>query len=122
MARYALIPWIAGFLWCYTGVLTVAWFRTVAREQVRTHVGHFVSLMGVFVPVMSSAVALVLIGGFVGIPWVILILAVGVPGGLAVGLQLEISRIGGSELRVEMIRLGIAAALFALVASNTLAA
>ncbi|MEL6645264.1 MAG: hypothetical protein AAFQ79_15140 [Pseudomonadota bacterium] len=111
MAAINLILWSSAFLWLYALVLAIAWFRAVAREEIESHVGHFVSLMGVLVPVIALSVLIVLIGGALGIPWIVFLLPVTLPGGLVIALQLEVSRLWEPTLKIELSRLGAAAAL-----------
>lgn len=102
-----IIKFCSLLLWCYAIVLSVAWFRAVGADDKRTHVGHFLGLMGVFVPLSCVLVFVVFLGAMLGLPSVVAILAVLVPAGLVVGLQLEISRLTASSERVEILRLGI---------------
>lgn len=106
-----IIKFCSLMLWCYAIVLTVAWFRAVGAEDEKTHVGHFLGLMGVFVPLSCALVFVVFMGAMLGLPSVIAVLVVLVPAGLVVGLQLEISRLTASSERVEMLRLGITLAM-----------
>ena len=94
-------------LWCYAMVLTVAWFRAVGAEDQKTHVGHFLGLMGVFVPFSCLLVFVVFLGAMLGMPSVIAVLVVLVPAGLVVGLQLEVSRLTIPSERTELKRFGI---------------
>lgn len=107
MTAVLVIKFCSLMLWCYATVLTVAWFRAVGGEDRKTHVGHFVSLMGVFVPLSCLLVLVVFLGAILGLPSVIALLVVLVPAGLVVGLQLEVSRLTVSTERVEMLRLGL---------------
>ncbi len=111
MTPILTIKLVSLLLWSYAAVLTVAWFRAVGSEDKRTHIGHFVSLMGVFVPISSSFVMLLLIAGFLGLPSMVALLFVLVPAGLVVGLQLEVSRLQSSNERIEATRLGLTLAL-----------
>lgn len=114
------VAWGAAFLWAYALVLAVAWFRAVGREALESHVAHFVTLMGVMVPTVAVSVMIVLVAGTFGIPWLILLLAVTIPGGLVVSLQLEMSRLTEARLGVELLRLGAAAALTAAYGARAL--
>ncbi|MCV6596432.1 MAG: hypothetical protein OIF40_05025 [Mangrovicoccus sp.] len=106
MSAILIVKFCSLMLWCYAAVLTVAWFRAVGAEDQKTHVGHFVGLMGVFVPLSSLLVFSVFAGAMLGLPSIIPILAVVLPAGLVIGLQLEVSRICLSSERMELIRLG----------------
>ncbi|MEM1064240.1 MAG: hypothetical protein AAF771_06300 [Pseudomonadota bacterium] len=120
MTGFAVIQWSAAFLWCYWLVLAAAWFHAVAREDTETHVAHFVSLMGVLVPVVALSVLMILIGATFGIPWVVVLLAITIPGGLVVALQLEVSRLSEPRLDVELVRLGLAALMTGLAGATVL--
>lgn len=102
-----IIKFCSLVLWCYAVVLTVSWFRAVGAQDLKTHVGHFVALMGVFVPLSCLLVFIVFLGGILGLPSVIALLVVLVPAGLVVGLQLEVSRLETSDQRIEILRLGL---------------
>ncbi|MEO1153502.1 MAG: hypothetical protein AAFV31_09125 [Pseudomonadota bacterium] len=119
MEPVQFILWSSAFLWLYALVMAVAWFRAVGQEETETHVGHFVSLMGVLVPVIALSVLIVLFGGTLGIPWIVFLLPLTLPGGLVVALQLEVSRLWEPTLRTELSRLGTALALTIISASVT---
>lgn len=98
MTPIVLVESVATLLWAYALVLAVSWFRAVARDDRKAHVGHFVSLMGAMVPFSASVIALVFIGGTLGLPSVVVFLAVLLPAGLVTALQLEVSRMTGPRL------------------------
>ena len=108
-----VVKLIAMLLWCHAAVLTVAWFRAVAQCDRRSHVGHFVSLMGELVPTSSLAVLLVFGGGALGLPSVIVALAVLFPAGIVLALDGEVGRIAGSSRGDEARRLGVTLAVAA---------
>lgn len=105
---------LATLLWCYTAVLAVAWFRLVGATERHEHVGHFVGLMGVFVPGIALTLGVVLFGALIGIPQVVVAIAVLLPGAVAIGLQLEVARLRPSGPRGDAMRVGLAVALAAL--------
>lgn len=107
MTAVLVIKFCALLLWCYAAVLAVAWFRAVRAEDTTRHVGHVISLLGVFVPLSCLLVIVVFLGAMLGLPSVVALLAVLVPAGLVVGLQLEVNRLTVSNERVEMLRLGL---------------
>lgn len=111
MEPLALVEAVATILWCHVLVLTVAWFRAVAREELQTHVAHFTTLMGVMVPIVSGFLAVVFLGKILGLPSVVVLLAVIVPAGLVVALQLEVSRLAPSAVSAEIWRLTLALGL-----------
>ena len=114
-----IVLWGASFLWAYAFVLTVEWFRAVGRDERETHVGHFVTLMGVMVPTIAVSVMIVLVAGTFGIPILIPLLIITIPGGLVVSLQLEVSRLTDATLQIELIRLGAALAITGAYAAHS---
>ena len=101
-------------LMCYSLVLVVAWFRAVAATEHREHVGHFVSLMGVFVPGIALTMLTVFVAALTGVPELVLGVALLLPGAVACGLQLEVTRLGGSDVTVDAIRVAAAVGLAAV--------
>lgn len=79
------------FCWAYVMVLTVIWFRAVARTDLREHVGHFVGLMGVLVPGVSLTLVMLLAGAVFGIAWLFPLLVLAFPAAIATGLHLEVA-------------------------------
>lgn len=114
MTLVTAITTLATLLWCYNLVLTVAWFRAVGATDTREHVGHFVGLMGVFVPGIALTVATVFIGAVIGIQQVVVAIALLFPGSVAIGLQLEVVKLTGSDTNVDASRLGLAVGMAAL--------
>ncbi|MEM1130711.1 MAG: hypothetical protein AAGH83_09335 [Pseudomonadota bacterium] len=106
---------IALILWCYAGILGVAWFRAVGHTEAKMHVAHFVSLMGVMVPFSASLIAVIMISAMTGWPLLLLGLAIFIPAGLVITLQLEVSRLIPSTHALESQRLLATLGLFALI-------
>lgn len=111
MSPLYVVKLTALILWCHALVLMVAWFRHVARTDRRQHVGHFVSLVGELVPMAAAAVVLIFGGAALGLPSVVVFLAVVLPLGLVVGLALEVRRLGPHSHRAEARRLAVTLAL-----------
>lgn len=84
---------LSNFCWAYALVLVVVWFRAVARTDMRDHVGHFVGLMGVFVPGVSLVVITLLLAGALGLPVLIALLVLAFPAAIATGLHLEVAKL-----------------------------
>ncbi|MEL7106000.1 MAG: hypothetical protein AAGM21_08765 [Pseudomonadota bacterium] len=84
---------LGNFAWAYVIVLTYVWFRAVAQTDLRDHIGHFVGLMGVFVPGVSMVLMILLAGAMFGLPWLIAILVLAFPASIAAGLHLEVARL-----------------------------
>lgn len=84
---------LSNFAWAYVIVLTVVWFRAVARTELRDHIGHFMGLMGVFVPGVSVVLMIMLAGAVFQVGWLIAILVLAFPASIATGLHLEVARL-----------------------------
>lgn len=115
MSPIALVKLAATFLWCYAGVLTVAWFRQVAKTDKRFHVGHFVALMGEMVPMAAGAILLIFAGALLGLPSVVVFLAIVLPAGLVLALVTEVHRLTPTDSRVESRRLAATLGLVVFV-------
>lgn len=113
-----IVDLTAMFLWCHAAILLVAWVRAVARTGRRNHVGHFVSLAGEMVPMVAGVVILVFLGAFIGLPSVVVFLAVVFPAGIVVALLFEMRRLEGvaraREARRLALALGLAGGVFML--------
>lgn len=113
MSLITAVTTLATLLWCYILVLAVVWFRAVGALDRREHVGNFVALMGVFVPGIALTVAVVMVGALIGIPQVVVALALLFPGAVVTGLQLEVARLIPPDMVTDAQRLGVAVALAA---------
>lgn len=105
----------AMFLWCHAAVLVVSWFRVVGRTDRRDHVGHFISLMGELVPMAAGVILLIFAGSVLGLPSVVVFLAVVFPAGLVFALLMEVERVGETSRQSETRRLASALGLTCLV-------
>ena len=114
MSMITAVTTLATLLWCYNLVLTMAWFRAVAATDRRDHVGHFVGLMGVFVPGIALTVATVIVGAVIGLPQIVVAIALMLPASVAAGLQLELGRLLPSDGPRDAARLALAVGLAAL--------
>lgn len=111
MEPILIVKLTAMLLWCHAAVLTMAWFRAVARTERRSHVGHFVSLMGELVPVSAGAVLLIFGGAALGLPSAVVLLAILIPAGLVLALVFEVDRIGTASHHDEAARLALTLAM-----------
>lgn len=102
----ATIEAIATVLWVWAIMLGFLWFRAVGRRAKNEHVENFVALMGVLVPVIAAIMALIFAGAFLGLPSVVVFIAMVVPAGLTIALQLEVTRLEPTDLRREASRIG----------------
>ena len=115
MTSYLLVKFVALLLWSHAAVLAVAWFRAVGAEDRRTHVGHFVALMGVFVPVSCLCVLAVLAAAMLQVSLPLVLLVVLLPAGLVLALHLEVTQIAGrsetGEIKRWLATTGVAAGI-----------
>jgi hypothetical protein len=116
-----LVPamkFISVLMWSYAVVLAAVWVRRVARTPRSEHVGHFLELLAGLVPLSCAAVALVLVGGVIGLPSVVGFLFVFLPVGVVVALHFEVRRIEEARPDLDRVRvlLGLGLATAVLVA------
>ena len=114
MSLMTAITTLATLLWCYALVLTVAWVRAVGATDRREHVGHFIGLMGVFVPGIALTVATVIVAAAIGLPQIVVAIVLMLPASVAVGLHLELGRLLPSDGPRDAGRLALAVGLAAL--------
>lgn len=86
-----IVEIIATILWCHAALLALEWLGTLRRASQNDKVGHVVSLLGAFVPVVVTYITVVLVGAVIGLPSMVVFLALIVPGGLVFGLRMELS-------------------------------
>jgi len=115
MSPIQIVDLTATLLWCHAAVLGAAWARAVARSERRYHVGHVVSLLGELVPMAVAVVLLVFAGSFLGLPSVVVFLAIVYPAGLVLGLVFEVRRICDPSPAAEAARLAASLVLAVLV-------
>ncbi|MEJ6391746.1 hypothetical protein V8J82_00680 [Gymnodinialimonas sp. 2305UL16-5] len=118
MTPLAVIEAIATLLWCYAALTGAAWLARARRLDQRQHVPVFTELLGHLVPAMILLVGVVLVGALVGLPSVVVFIAVLFPAGLAYGLHMALNDLRDTEqiaLRTEFLRVGLALLLAALV-------
>lgn len=103
------------FLWVYAAAAAVGWVRALRGEALRTHVGHFVSLMGVMVPFIALTLFVVFAAGFSGVAMGPILAPLVLPGGLFMAFQLELSRLRTLSEADELRRLALVTAVSALL-------
>lgn len=107
-----VVKFTALLLWCYGAVHLVLWTRLLIRAERHAHIGQIVSLLGEMVPVACGLVLVVALGALIGLPSVVVFIAVLTPAGLAWALRLEVNRLTGPPPWAEA-RRALAAALLA---------
>ncbi len=116
LSPIAVIEAIATLLWVYAGLTFLAWVNFVRRTDRRQHIPHAADLLGNLVPAMIMLVVVVLLGSFIGLPSVVVLIAVLFPAGLAFGLHMSLNDIRGeAHLSGEMVRFGLTAVIGAAV-------
>jgi hypothetical protein len=93
MTPIAIIEAVATLLWCYAGVTFLAWAGHLRRTEHRTRVTHVFDLVANLVPAMIALLLVVLAGAMIGLPSVVVIIAVLFPAGLAFGLHMSLNEI-----------------------------
>jgi len=96
MTLIALITAVATLLWTFAVLGFIEWFWTVARTERPQHVAHMADLLGNLVPAMIALVVVVMVGAFIGLPSVVVIIALLFPAGLAFGVQMALNDLRGT--------------------------
>jgi hypothetical protein len=103
---------VSVLMWSHALVLAVFWLRAVGSADRKSHVGHFVDLVAALVPVSCALVAMVMLGGVLGLPSIVGVLFICLPAGVVLVLCLELRRIeGGGMPRLEGLRLALSLCL-----------
>lgn len=105
----AIVEAIATLFWVHAGLGFLEWLARVARTERRAHVPHAVDLLANLVPAMIALVVVVLAGAFIGLPSVVVIIAILFPAGLAFGLHQTLNDLRETSWRAELSRLFLVA-------------
>jgi hypothetical protein len=116
MTPLGTIEAIATVLWVYAGLALAEWVARIARTDRRQHIPHVVDLLGNLVPAMVGLVVVVMAGAVIGLPSVVVLIAVLFPAGLAFGLHRTLAEIGAkTSPRAEAARLALTLILAAAI-------
>lgn len=108
MTPLAVMEAIATVLWVYAGLALLEWGARVSRLDQRQHIPSVTDLLGNLVPAMIALVVVVMAGAVIGLPSVVVIIAVLFPAGLAFGAHMALNDIREeADMRVELTRLGL---------------
>ncbi|MEO1238115.1 MAG: hypothetical protein AAFW64_00340 [Pseudomonadota bacterium] len=118
MSSSEIILALSNLFWAYAVILTATWFRQVAQTDRRDHVGHFMGLMGVFVPGVALTLIMLLAGAMFSLPAMVAILVIAFPASIAFGLHLEVTRLGPSDVWTDA-RRGLLAVLLAILLTGS---
>lgn len=113
-----LIVLAATILWSYAAVVGAEWARMLWRSERREHVTLVFDLVTGLLPAAAAYVLLVLAGHVLGLPSVVVFLAVVVPGGLVYAFRAALVDRGLTGARREQGRLLIALALAVAVVAT----
>lgn len=91
MTPLAVIEAVATLFWVYAGLALMEWAVLVARSERRQHIPHVTDLIANLVPAMIMLVLVVLAGAMIGLPSVVVLIAVLFPAGLAFGLHMSLN-------------------------------
>lgn len=111
MTPTLILAGLGNFCWAYAIVLAIAWFRAVGQRDLRKHVGHFVELMGSFIPGIALVFAIMMIGTALQMGWIIGLIIMLFPGSLVVGLHLEVARLNDYDQQIDNRRMAITVCL-----------
>ncbi|MBF9058872.1 hypothetical protein HKCCSP123_06715 [Rhodobacterales bacterium HKCCSP123] len=116
MTPIAVIEAVATLLWSYAAVTFLAWAGHLRRAGHRTRVTHVFDLVANLVPAMIALLLVVLAGAVIGLPSVVVIIAVLFPAGLAFGLHMSLNEIRDQvTFPRELARIGLALTIGAAV-------
>lgn len=116
MTPIAVIEAVATLLWSYAAVTFAAWAGHLRRADRRVRVTHVFDLVANLVPAMITLLLVVLVGAVIGLPSVVVIIAVLFPAGLAFGIHMSLNEIReGATLTGELGRIALAFAIGAAV-------
>lgn len=113
-----LVVLAATVLWSYAAVVGAEWARMLWRSERREHVTLVFDLVTGLLPAAAAYVLLVLAGHVLGLPSVVVFLAVVVPGGLVYAFRASLVDRGLTGARREQGRLLIALALAVAVVAT----
>ena len=106
MTPIAIIEAIATLLWTYAGLALMEWAVFVARTERRHHIPHTMDLLGNLVPAMIMLIVVVMAGAMIGLPSVVVLIAVLFPAGLAFGLHVSLNDLRDqASYRIELGRI-----------------
>ena len=112
MTPIAVIEAVATLLWVYAGITGLVWFWHLLRSEHRMRVPHSIDLIANLVPAMIVLLIVVLAGAMIGLPSVVVVIAVLFPAGLALGLHMALNDIrDGTGWPRELGRIGVAIAI-----------
>lgn len=105
MTPIAAIEAIATILWVYAGAGLLEWLLRAARAERRQHIPMVTELLANLVPVMIALIVVVMAGAVIGLPSVVVIIALLFPAGLAFGLHLSLNDMRDANWRFETVKL-----------------
>lgn len=91
MTPIDIVEAVATVLWTYAIIGAIEWLLRLRRTEARQHVAHVMDLIANLVPAMIALVVIVLAGAFIGLPSVVVIIAVLFPAGLAFGIHMSLN-------------------------------
>jgi hypothetical protein len=115
MNPIAVIEAAATVYWTYAGLAALEWFVRLWRKERREHLALVFEMIGHLVPAMITLLVVVLAGAFIGLPSVVVIIAVLFPAGLAVGFHMGLNDLREASWTGEAARLGLTALIAGLV-------
>ena len=114
----AIVEAVASLLWVYAGLTFLAWADYLRRSARQAHVAHVFELITQLVPAMIALLLVVIAGAVIGLPSVVVFIAVLFPAGLCYGSHMALADIRGDRgaaTAQDFARAGLAVALAVLV-------
>jgi hypothetical protein len=115
MSPVATIEAAATLFWTYAGLAACEWCARLWRKGRPEHLALVFEMIGHLVPAMITLLVVVLAGIILGLPSVVVIIAILFPAGLAVGFHMGLNDVRDATWAGEATRLGLTALIAGLV-------
>ncbi|QBX99755.1 hypothetical protein E2K80_02635 [Rhodophyticola sp. CCM32] len=115
MSPIATIEVIATGLWVYAGLGLADWGLRVFQSERGQHIASVTGLLANLVPVMIALVVVVMVGAVIGLPSVVVIIALLFPAGLGFGVHQSLNEMRETRWRFEAGKLALAIVISAAV-------
>ena len=115
MSPIAAVEAVATLFWTYAGLAAAEWGVRLWHKERREHLPLVFEMIGHLVPAIITLLVVVLAGIFLGLPSVVVIIAVLFPAGLAMGFHMGLNDLRQATWPGEATRLGLTALIAGLV-------
>lgn len=106
MSILFLVEAMATLLWVFAGLSVLAWANHLRRSPQGAHIAHVTDMIANLVPVMIVLLLVVIAGAMIGLPSIVVLIAVLFPGGLAIAFHMSLRAIRDAPApRADLLRL-----------------